>query len=909
MPADAHAQSSEFFAKLQPGSKLAGCYLLEKRVEGSSQPLWLARDEVLDKSIALYFLPPGILTRGGVAERLRQEVKRARQLVHPRVLRVHDLIEEEEWAAVAMDSFSGQPLAVVAAGNPHGFFEVTDVWPLARELCETLEAAHQVSMVHGGLSLGDVLVGNGQAKVMNFGISAALREEGSAQAFASAQLLSGAMPTVADDVFALGALLHTLLAGAPPFEGAERKGAPSISEHRQQLKHRGGDVAENWECVIASCLAEDPAARPVSCAEIARMLDPDQSAQAPAAVAVAPVIVEAEVVAEAPAPAPVAPEKEVDQAPVVPESVIPEPVVPEPVVPEPKVERPIAEKPAPQPLPVAPVDQDALAAKVRREEAEEEARERRTVDEDDGIYEQSRGRGPSMLTLVIVVAFASIVIFICYRVFFTTSSAPRPRGVVGVGMATPAPAPTAIPSTPAPVPVVMQEAATPVPVPATPAVAVMASPKPMAQPDERDAVAPKQLEAAISELKLAREKVSKDLPAVKKSVEELDAQHKKLADDLKNAEAAAQEAETAATDRRKLAADARKAAMAAAELLVAKKSAIANAEEQLVRLELALKDKERVLRGEPGAPEASSAARSPQTGKPLADPTLEDPFAGLDQKMKELSKAIDGAPDTKSAVELAKQTTPAPEKAAKADVDGLMNSLGMRLVPLEGADVLVCIWPARVRDFETFAKATGLKSNLWKDPGFKQTPDHPVVNVSWQDAIAFCKWLTTKEQKEGVISEKQSYRLLTDLEWSRAAGLGAESGSTPEARDMGVQDVYPWGNAWPPPTGAGNYTGEETNSEVAIKGYDDGFAWTSPVGSFPANKHGLYDMGGNVWQWCMDSWNAGSKAKVLRGASWYNGALKLSLLSSCRVHASPDSSTDNYGFRVALSTHDGKRGK
>ena len=64
------------------------------------------------------------------------------------------------------------------------------------------------------------------------------------------------------------------------------------------------------------------------------------------------------------------------------------------------------------------------------------------------------------------------------------------------------------------------------------------------------------------------------------------------------------------------------------------------------------------------------------------------------------------------------------------------------------------------------------------------------------------------------------------------------------------------------------------------------------------NKYGLYDMGGNVWQWCMDTWNTESKTKVLRGASWYNGALKLSLLSSCRVHAAPDSSTDNYGFRI-----------
>jgi formylglycine-generating enzyme required for sulfatase activity len=73
------------------------------------------------------------------------------------------------------------------------------------------------------------------------------------------------------------------------------------------------------------------------------------------------------------------------------------------------------------------------------------------------------------------------------------------------------------------------------------------------------------------------------------------------------------------------------------------------------------------------------------------------------------------------------------------------------------------------------------------------------------------------------------------------------------------------------------------------------------VGSFKPNKFGLFDMGGNVWQWCMDSWNESSKHKVLRGASWY-AASKPSLLSSCRVHDAPDSSTDNYGFRIVRAS-------
>jgi len=132
------------------------------------------------------------------------------------------------------------------------------------------------------------------------------------------------------------------------------------------------------------------------------------------------------------------------------------------------------------------------------------------------------------------------------------------------------------------------------------------------------------------------------------------------------------------------------------------------------------------------------------------------------------------------------------------------------------------------------------------------------------------QWLTDKEQKEGVLPPNQFYRLPTDLEWSKAVGLPEEPQKTPAERDMVITDVYPWGAGWPPPPGAGNYTGEETGSDIAIKAYNDGFAWTSPVGSFKPDKYGLYDMGGNVWQWCMDSWNEKPRQK------------------SCAAHASPN---------------------
>ena len=123
---------------------------------------------------------------------------------------------------------------------------------------------------------------------------------------------------------------------------------------------------------------------------------------------------------------------------------------------------------------------------------------------------------------------------------------------------------------------------------------------------------------------------------------------------------------------------------------------------------------------------------------------------------------------------------------------------------------------------------------------------------------------------------------------------------------MGVKDVYPWGAQWPPPAGAGNYAGEETQTEIPIQDYNDGYANTSPVGKFRTNAAGLYDMGGNVWQWVSDFWNSENRARTLRGGSWYNGAIPLSLLSWCRISSSPDMLHDTYGFRIVKVVETGK---
>ena len=156
-----------------------------------------------------------------------------------------------------------------------------------------------------------------------------------------------------------------------------------------------------------------------------------------------------------------------------------------------------------------------------------------------------------------------------------------------------------------------------------------------------------------------------------------------------------------------------------------------------------------------------------------------------------------------------------PAKSSSRGSENGTNSLGMEFIRIGDVDFSKNL--VTRRDFEGFAVERGLKGGAWRSPGFAQDAAHPVVNVTWKEADAFCKWLTERELKSGALSPNESYRLPTDLEWSHAVGLPSEQGATPEERDLGVDGVFPWGLDWPPPQGAGNYAVRKRSPKSAFK--------------------------------------------------------------------------------------------
>jgi TolB-like protein len=276
------------------GQKLFGRYTLIKILgRGGMGIVWLARDEELEREVALKFLPNVVVQDRSLLDELKRETRRSLELTHRNIVRIHDFVFNESSACISMEYVDGDTLANLRAEKEQKVFEPNELSGWTGQLCDALDYAHnQARIVHRDLKPANLMVNRSDdLKVSDFGIARNLgdtvsrvtMEQGRSGTlvYMSPQQLDGERGTHLDDIYSLGATLYDLLTSKPPFYSGNldrqirERVAPSMTKRRREFNIEPALVPAVWEDTIAACLAKDPAKRPQSTAEVAQRLQLD----------------------------------------------------------------------------------------------------------------------------------------------------------------------------------------------------------------------------------------------------------------------------------------------------------------------------------------------------------------------------------------------------------------------------------------------------------------------------------------------------------------------------------------------------------------------------------------------------------------------------------------------------------
>ena len=272
------------------GSQLFGRFTLQKVLgRGGMGIVWLARDDTLDRLVALKLVPEAVCFDASAQEDLKRETRKSLLLTHPNIVRIFDFIEDERTAAISMEYVDGATLSYQRVQQPSKCFEVADLIPWVTSLCNALTYAHEtVHLIHRDLKPANLMVNSrSELKITDFGIACSLRESMSCVSvrtssgtlnYMSPQQMLGEDPSTSDDIYSMGALLFEMLTSKPPFHGGNvplqvrEVTAPTMAQRRAKFKIEGDPIPKYWEETIAACLAKEPEQRPKTAAEVARRL-------------------------------------------------------------------------------------------------------------------------------------------------------------------------------------------------------------------------------------------------------------------------------------------------------------------------------------------------------------------------------------------------------------------------------------------------------------------------------------------------------------------------------------------------------------------------------------------------------------------------------------------------------------
>ncbi len=252
--------------------------------------VWLARDEELEREVALKFLPDLIIHDAAVLSDLKRETRRCLELTHKDIVRIYDFVHDERSGCISMEYIDGDTLSNLRCDKERKVFETAELTDWMSHLCDALDYAHNYAhIIHRDLKPANLMMNQrGELKVSDFGIARSLGDSMSVITIAggrsgtlsymSPQQLEGERGTHLDDIYSLGASVYELLTSKPPFyvgnidRQIREKIPPSMTKRRKEFEIEAEPIPAVWEEWVAACLAKDPRRRPQSVTEIARQL-------------------------------------------------------------------------------------------------------------------------------------------------------------------------------------------------------------------------------------------------------------------------------------------------------------------------------------------------------------------------------------------------------------------------------------------------------------------------------------------------------------------------------------------------------------------------------------------------------------------------------------------------------------
>ena len=253
---------------------LSDRYELQQRIgRGGMADVYMARDLLLDRLVAIKVLFPEYATDPAFVERFRREAQAAANLTHPNIVSVYDWGRSNNTYFIAMEYVSGRTLA--DAMRDTGVVSATKAAVLGIEIAGGLAFAHRNNVIHRDIKPGNILLGNtGTLKVADFGIARALGSAADSSltqvgavmgtaAYLSPEQAQGGQPDPRSDLYSLGIVLYELVAGHVPFLGDTPLAIAYKQVHEQPrpLHEIRGDVPRAFEAIVARLLAKDPSRR------------------------------------------------------------------------------------------------------------------------------------------------------------------------------------------------------------------------------------------------------------------------------------------------------------------------------------------------------------------------------------------------------------------------------------------------------------------------------------------------------------------------------------------------------------------------------------------------------------------------------------------------------------------------